>query len=65
MACLRATDGTVFEAVNTNITSSAFFGTFVLVPVIDDTFIVQRPTISLMEGKVNGVYFSSPIPYRI
>ncbi|KAJ7448576.1 alpha beta-hydrolase [Mycena latifolia] len=54
MACLRAVDATVLEAANTNISSGAFFGTFVFVPVVDGVFITQRPTISLLEGKVNG-----------
>ncbi|KAJ7307855.1 Alpha/Beta hydrolase protein [Mycena albidolilacea] len=54
MSCLRAVDATTLEAVNTNITTSAFFGTFVFVPVVDGTFITQRPTLSLLEGKVNG-----------
>jgi len=54
MACLRAADTTVLEAANTNITQSSFFGTFTLVPVIDDEFIIQRATVSLMEGEVNG-----------
>jgi hypothetical protein len=55
MACLRAVDATVLEAANNNITSSAFFGTFSVVPVVDGVFITQRPTLSLLEGKVNGV----------
>ncbi|KAJ7885901.1 Alpha/Beta hydrolase protein [Mycena olivaceomarginata] len=54
MSCLRAVDATTLEAVNTNITTSAFFGTFVFVPVVDGTFITQRPRLSLLEGKVNG-----------
>jgi hypothetical protein len=57
MSCLRAVDATTLEAVNTNITTSAFFGTFVFVPVVDGTFITQRPTLSLLEGKVNGVCY--------
>ncbi|KAJ6578070.1 Alpha/Beta hydrolase protein [Mycena capillaripes] len=54
MACLRAADTTVLETVNTNITLSAFFGTFSPVPVVDGDFITQRPTVSFKEGKVNG-----------
>jgi hypothetical protein len=57
MSCLRAVDATTLEAVNINITTSAFFGTFVFVPVVDGTFITQRPTLSLLEGKVNGVCY--------
>jgi len=54
MACLRAADATDLEAANINITEGSFFGTFTLVSVIDDHFIIQRPTASLMKGKVNG-----------
>jgi len=54
MACLRAADATVLETANTNINSGGFFGTFLIVPVIDGDFITQRPTLSLIEGKVNG-----------
>jgi len=51
MACLRAADATDLEAANINITEGSFFGTFTLVSVIDDHFIIQRPTASLMKGK--------------
>ncbi|KAJ7235638.1 alpha beta-hydrolase [Mycena haematopus] len=54
LACLRAADSTTLETTNTNINLGAFFGTFLVVPVIDGTFITQRPTLSLLEGKVNG-----------
>ncbi|KAJ7928409.1 Alpha/Beta hydrolase protein [Mycena leptocephala] len=54
MACLRAVDATILEAANTNISLSAFYGTFVFVPVVDGVFITQRPTVSMLEGKVNG-----------
>ncbi|KAJ6470437.1 alpha/beta-hydrolase [Mycena sanguinolenta] len=54
MTCLRAVDVDTLQTINTNITAAAFFGTFVVVPVIDGIFITQRPTLSLSEGKVNG-----------
>ncbi|KAJ6520815.1 Alpha/Beta hydrolase protein [Mycena vulgaris] len=54
MACLRAADASVLEAANNNISLGGFFGTFLFVPVIDGEFIPQRPTIALLEGKVNG-----------
>jgi hypothetical protein len=59
MACLRAVDATILEAANTNISLSAFYGTFVFVPVVDGVFITQRPTVSMLEGKVNGVSCST------
>ncbi|KAJ7470977.1 Alpha/Beta hydrolase protein [Mycena latifolia] len=54
MACLRAVDAAILATANTNINQAAFFGTFTLVPVVDGTFITQRPSLSLLEGKVNG-----------
>ncbi|KAJ7149815.1 Alpha/Beta hydrolase protein [Mycena crocata] len=54
MACLRAADATVLETANTNINNAGFFGTFVVIPVIDGTFITQSPTRALLEGRVNG-----------
>ncbi|KAJ6577853.1 Alpha/Beta hydrolase protein [Mycena capillaripes] len=54
MACLRAADVTVLETANNNINLGGFFGTYLLVPVVDGVFITQRPTVALMEGKVNG-----------
>ncbi|KAF7315710.1 Carboxylic ester hydrolase [Mycena indigotica] len=54
MACLRAADANALETVNNNLNHGAFWGTFLLVPVIDGTFIRQRPTLSLAQGKVNG-----------
>ncbi|KAJ7664715.1 alpha beta-hydrolase [Mycena rosella] len=54
MACLRAADADVLQAANIQINNGAFFGTYTLVPVVDGEFITQRPTLSLLEGKVNG-----------
>ncbi|KAJ6577861.1 Alpha/Beta hydrolase protein [Mycena capillaripes] len=54
MACLRAADATVLEAANNNISLGGFFHTFLFVPVVDGVFITQRPTVALMESKVNG-----------
>ncbi|KAK6996661.1 carboxylic ester hydrolase [Favolaschia claudopus] len=54
MACLRAVDQAVLQTANTNINTAGFYGTFLTVPVVDGTFITQRPTLSLLQGKVNG-----------
>ncbi|KAF7327249.1 Carboxylic ester hydrolase [Mycena kentingensis (nom. inval.)] len=54
MACLRAVDANTLEAANININNAGFVGTFTLVPVVDGTFIQQRPTVALAQGKVNG-----------
>jgi hypothetical protein len=40
-----------------NISAAGFFATSLFVPVVDGEFIVQRPTLSLAQGKVNGVWF--------
>lgn len=34
---------------------AAFYGTFLFVPVVDGTFIVERPTVTLNKKKFNGV----------
>ncbi|KAJ7651129.1 Alpha/Beta hydrolase protein [Roridomyces roridus] len=54
LTCLRAADGSLLGTVNNNINLGGFFGTFSTVPVIDGEFITQRPTLSFLEGKVNG-----------
>ncbi|KAJ7443944.1 Alpha/Beta hydrolase protein [Mycena galericulata] len=54
LACLWGVDVTVLETANNNINVDGFFGTFTTVPVIDGEFITQRPTLSLLERKVNG-----------
>ncbi|KAE9408462.1 alpha/beta-hydrolase [Gymnopus androsaceus JB14] len=54
LTCLRGVNETVLETINTNINADGFFGTFVFVPVVDGTFITQRPTEALKQGKVNG-----------
>ena len=53
--CLRAVDVNSLENANLDINASGFFGTFVFVPVVDGSFITERPTELLMAGKVNGV----------
>ena len=55
MACLRSADVALLDAANVAITLANFAGTFTFVPVVDDTFIVDRPTEILKRGQVNGV----------
>ncbi|KAJ3841175.1 Alpha/Beta hydrolase protein [Lentinula raphanica] len=57
LACLRAADVSVLRTVNADMQAAAFFGTFTFVPVIDGSFITQRPTVALREGKINGRAF--------
>ncbi|KDR78749.1 hypothetical protein GALMADRAFT_63744 [Galerina marginata CBS 339.88] len=52
--CLRNVDVATIQNANTVINKSGFFGTFVFVPVVDGTFITDRPTQLLKEKKVNG-----------
>lgn len=59
LACIRAVDAAALEIVNGNVNVAGFYGTFVFVPVIDGSFITQRPTEAMKQGKVNGV--SSPL----
>ncbi|KAH9833428.1 Alpha/Beta hydrolase protein [Rhodofomes roseus] len=54
LACLRAADASTLQAANYAINLAGFFGTFVFVPVIDGTFIVERPTVTLERRRVNG-----------
>ena len=43
------------QTANDDIVHSGFYGTFVFVPVVDGTFILERPTDTLAKGQVNGV----------
>ena len=53
--CLRTVDVNSLQSANVEISVSGFFGTFVFVPVVDGSFITERPTELLKAGKVNGV----------
>ena len=55
LECLRAADVNSLQNANVEINASGFFGTFVFVPVVDGSFITERPTELLKAGKVNGV----------
>ncbi|KAG6906474.1 hypothetical protein DXG01_013780 [Tephrocybe rancida] len=54
LACLRAVDFAELDATNQDITSRAPPRTFVFFPVVDGTYITQRPSKALSEHKVNG-----------
>ncbi|KAJ8514991.1 hypothetical protein ONZ45_g7520 [Pleurotus djamor] len=54
LACLRSADVSVLQSTNVNINGAGFFGTFVMVPVIDGDFIAQRPIEALRQKQVNG-----------
>ncbi|KAK7461054.1 hypothetical protein VKT23_008982 [Stygiomarasmius scandens] len=57
LSCLRNIDGTLLSAINIQIVNAAFFGTFVFSPVIDGSFITQRPSELLTRGQLNGARF--------
>lgn len=59
LECLRTTDSTILQSANANISASQFFGTVAFAPVVDGTFIAQRPSLALKQGKLNGVCPSS------
>ncbi|KAG1779477.1 Alpha/Beta hydrolase protein [Suillus placidus] len=54
LSCLRAADVNTLQTLNYNINVNGFFGTFVFVPVVDGTFIVERPTVTIGKGRLNG-----------
>ncbi|KAH0833387.1 Alpha/Beta hydrolase protein [Lanmaoa asiatica] len=53
--CLQSVEADILQNANYYLVDSAFFGTFVFVPVVDGTFILERPTVTLAKGQVNGV----------
>ncbi|KAF9018592.1 cephalosporin esterase [Hymenopellis radicata] len=52
--CLRHVDTAILQAVNNAVVNRAFYGTFVFNPVVDGTFITQRPSEALRQRKLNG-----------
>ncbi|KAJ6588190.1 Alpha/Beta hydrolase protein [Mycena capillaripes] len=54
MTCLREADAAALLAAGTQIGASSFLGTFTFLPVVDGTFIVERPTVTLQRGQTNG-----------
>ena len=55
--CLRVADATLLLNASTSIGSASFLGTCTFVPVVDGTFIIERPTVTLRRGRLNGVCF--------
>lgn len=56
------TDADILETINKNMAQSAFFGTFIWVPVVDGSLIVQRPSEAFKQGKVNSVSLIPDLP---
>ncbi|KAG1888833.1 Alpha/Beta hydrolase protein [Suillus subluteus] len=59
LSCLRAADVNTLQTLNYDINFNGFFGTFVFVPVVDGTFILERPTVTISKGRLNGNYLLS------
>ena len=53
--CLQSVEADTLQTVNSDVAGSGFYGTFVFVPVVDGTFILERPSLTLAKGQVNGV----------
>ncbi|KAG2063071.1 alpha/beta-hydrolase, partial [Suillus decipiens] len=56
LSCLRAIDVNTLQTLNYNISLDGFYGMIPFVPVVDGTFIVERPTVTLSKGRLNGKY---------
>ncbi|OAX34783.1 alpha/beta-hydrolase [Rhizopogon vinicolor AM-OR11-026] len=73
LACLRATDVGLLQAVNYAMSLESMYGTFTFTPVVDGTFIVERPSVTIGKGRLNaqrllavhntneGVIFVNPV----
>ena len=55
--CLRTVDATLLLNASTSIGAANFLGTCTFVPVVDRSFIIERPTATLKRGRLNGVGF--------
>ena len=58
LECLRNTDVKLLDSINSNISTNAFYGTFIFAPVVDGTYITERPSEALRKGKINGVSYA-------
>ncbi|KAJ7618379.1 alpha/beta-hydrolase, partial [Roridomyces roridus] len=52
--CLRSVDPSILTNADTAIGSASFMGTYTFVPVVDGSFIVERPSITLNGHRRNG-----------
>jgi carboxylesterase type B len=57
MTCLRAANVSLLDTANKQISAGSLFGTVAFLPVVDGSFIVERPTETLKKGHINGVTF--------
>ncbi|KAJ6532713.1 alpha/beta-hydrolase [Mycena vulgaris] len=54
LRCLRSAPATVLLNADTQIGLASFMGTYTFVPVVDGTFIVERPSVTFNHGRANG-----------
>ncbi|KAI0315766.1 Alpha/Beta hydrolase protein [Amylostereum chailletii] len=54
LACLRSADATALQTLDSTITSANFMGVYTMVPVIDGSFIVERPLATLQKKQTNS-----------
>ncbi|EGN99360.1 hypothetical protein SERLA73DRAFT_108823 [Serpula lacrymans var. lacrymans S7.3] len=54
LACLRTVDANTIQTINYDLAGTGFYGTYLFVPVVDGTFIVERPSVTLAKGLANG-----------
>jgi carboxylesterase type B len=55
LTCLRTVDALTLNSAANAIESGNFFGVFTFVPVVDGSFIVERPISTLNKKKHNSV----------
>ena len=58
---MRNASSADLQAVNVAVANTSFYGMDNFVPVVDGTFITQRPTLALKSGKLNTVCVSDSI----
>ncbi|KAK0188372.1 alpha/beta-hydrolase [Armillaria mellea] len=54
LECLRSATASSLLEADTQIGFANFMGTYTFVPIVDGTFITERPMVTLQRGKVNG-----------
>lgn len=53
--CLLNKDSKTLQTASYVISGSGVYGTYAFVPVVDGSFILERPTLTLSSGKKNGI----------
>ena len=53
--CLRSVDAATLAQYANDVELANFFGVYTYVPVVDGSFIVERPTVTLGKNQTNAV----------